>query len=564
MDNASSNTSKGGLDNGFGLAGSTVEQADISSYAGDIVDTTATPLKEGQYSSLAIPDPATLLYMFDPHMHPKGKVLLYEWQVELLENFATIKPSMLKPHKFCLCAANGSGKDAFIVAPFVVWFALSKVQSRTIITSSSGTQLTSQTETYIRTLCENVNLYFGEEIFRIRQRYIKCRLSGSEIRLFATDEAGKAEGYHPITPGSEMAIVVNEGKSVADEIHQALRRCTGYNYWIEVSTPGEPLGFFHSAFTNWKHTKRVTSYDCPRHLSLEDIEEDKRELGEHSAFFRSKHLALFTSLGGEVIIPAELVEQLFSNPPKYSLVGNWDIRVGIDLAAGGDENVLCFVKGNKVIKEVWFRETDTTATADRLERELNEMKIPMKSLYIFADDGGVGHSIIDMLVRKGWDINRILNQSIAINKKQFGNKGAENWYRCKRFFEEGLLDIRSLSKQTLEQIGSRRYKQGLTGARILLEKKKEAKANGRPSPDRADALMLSLTGLVIDDFLKAMSEDSTNPLVKDGERVLKTPEDVMEYYRESIQYGEFNGINVKKTRIGARRVFNSLKNAMGL
>src|SRR5690606_11698247 len=100
-----------------------------------------------------------------------------------------------------------------------------------------------------------------------------------------------------------------------------------------------------------------------------------------------------------------------------------------------------------------------------------------------------------MLVRRGWHINRVLNQSAAINKKNYGNKGAENWYRVKRIFEEGFFDVRSVSSITQEQLYNRRYKQALTGQRIFLESKKEAKANGRPSPDRADALILCFTGL---------------------------------------------------------------------
>lgn len=532
-------------------------------YAGDVVDPTATPIREA-FQRLEIDDPAMLINMFGDRMAPdRGDVILYKWQTELLEELAAAKPNALKPYKFCLCAANGSGKDAFIVAPFAIWFVLTKIQSRVILTSSSGTQLTSQTETYIKNLAESVNRFFGEEVFRIRQRYIKCRLSGSEIRMFATDEEGKAEGYHPIVPGAEMAIVVNEGKSVSEEIHRALRRCTGYNYWLEVSTPGEPHGFFHFAFNNWPNKKRVTSYDCPRHLSLEELEADKIELGEHSALFRSKHLALFTSIGGEVIIPHDLVLKVRSSPPKYS-IPSWPVRIGIDLAAGGDENCVTFVKGNRVLKEKFFTESDTTVTADRIERILLDEHIDKTHDYIYADDGGVGHSIIDMLKRRGWNIKRVLNQSTAINKKQFGNKGAENWYRIKRLFEELLIDITALSDKTIEQIGSRRYKQGLTGARIMLQKKSEAKSEGHPSPDRADALILAFTGLNIDDFLKARTSDTPNKIeVKEGDFVFPDAgEEYANWYRENVQYGSFNGVNVQRVLQSSGRVYNRLSDAM--
>jgi phage terminase large subunit len=550
---------------------------DLSNYSGDVVDPTATPIKESGWQVLDFADPAECFVFFNDNFSLQSANRLYKWQTELLEAMANVKPDSMAPLKICLRAANGSGKDSIIIAAFCVWFILSKIQARVIITSSSGTQLTGQTETSIRNLCESVNKMFGVEYIRVRQRYYKCRLSGSEIRLFATDEAGKAEGYHPIVPGAEMAIVISEGKTVTDLIHQALRRCTGYNYWLEVSTPGEPIGYFYKIASSWLDTElnnildtitkpgvyslRVTSYDCPRHLSLVDIEEDKLELGEHSAFFRSKHLALFTSLGGEVVIPAELVESLFNNPPKYSIIG-WETRIGLDLAAGGDENCVSFIKGNKFLKEVFFREFDTTITADRIEHILEENLIPKNHPHIYADDGGIGHSIIDMLKRKGWNIKRVLNQWAAINKKQYGNRGAENWYRCKRLFEENLLDITNLSQKTKEQIGSRRYKQGLTGARIILERKSEAKANGRPSPDRADAFMLALTGLTVDAFLKAKTSETKELKVNEGEQVMANNDEYEQYYRENVTYGTFNGINVNRVRGTGKRIFNSLRNAM--
>lgn len=530
-----------------------------SKYAGDLVDLTATAIR-GKYECLNYSDASDLLFVYDEQLI-KGGYRLYDWQLKLHIELAAAKPTFKKPHKFCLVAANGSGKDAIIAAPFAVWFALCKIQARVIITSSSGTQLTSQTEPAIRNLCEKINAFHGEEIFRIRQRYITCRLSGSEIRMFATDEAGKAEGYHPIIPGAEMAILVNEGKSVSEEIHGALRRCTGYNYWLEYSSPGEPTGFFYNAFKTWEHSLRVTSFDCPEHLSEAEREQDKIDLGEHSALYRSKHLALFTSLSGQVIITQELLDKLLLAPPHYDL-SSWPDRIGIDIAAGGDENCIIRTKGNKVTKEIAWREKDTTLTADRIDLELTKMNISKNHPHIYADDGGIGHAVIDMLMRKGWEIKRIMNQWPAIVKKNYGNRGAENWYRVNRILEELLFDISGLSTKALEQLTSRRYKQQLTGARIFLEAKKEAIAHGRPSPDRADAFILSLTGLTVDDFLGAKVADTKGNLVTTDEVVLKTAQEALNYYEENITYGLFNGIDVLKQRRTKGRIHSSLEAAM--
>ena len=543
-------------------------------YPGNLVD---DEIPEGGYQkcSLDFPNPFILLCFFDPAI-ANQLVTLHPWQMDDLKSLGSgapltcegedsqsreySRPTAHHPYKYCLIAANGSGKDKYILAPFAIWFTLTKIRSRCIITTSSGTQLTSQTEPYIKDLAEKVNAYFGQEIFRVRQRFIRCLLTGSEIRLFATDEAGKAEGYHPIDHDSEMAIIENEAKSVTEGIDQALRRCNGYNYWLKVSSAGEPKGHFYVAATRWRHVRRVTSYEC-LHISREEIKEDMEVDGKHSAFFRSKHLSLFTSIGGQVIIPLETVNYCLEFPPKEIYFP--ETRIGIDLAAGGAENALCFTKGNKCTKEIFFREKDTTLCASRIDSILKQNNIPKTHQHIYADDGGVGRAIIDMLIKMGWHINRVMNQWAALgNRKQYGNRGAENWYRIARIIEEKMFDLRGLSELTREQLYTRSYKQSLTGGKIYLQDKREAIAHGFPSPDRADAFILSLTGLTLDDFIRAQNEsikDDSKTLNKKKEQRFTSQEELLAYYEEKT----FSNYEEQQTKPSSgKRLYNSLRNAL--
>ncbi len=536
-------------------------------YAGDSQDEDTTPLKDTGFDKLEFLSPDELLSVYDVNIREQT-VVLHKWQREVSEELSSAKPTQLNPFKYILCACNGSGKDAFVIAPFAIWFALSKIQSRCIITSSSGVQLTSQTESYIVNLARKVNEFHGAEIFKIRQRYIKCRLSGSEIRLFATDEEGKAEGYHPLEPNSEMAIIINEGKSVSLEIYRALRRCTGYNYWIEVSTPGSPVGDFYTHFTTWSHCRRVDTYSCP-HLSKDELESDKLELGEHSALFRSKHLALFTSAEGDCIISKEVVDRGI----KYSRENNikptlqhWPIRVGIDLAAGGDENVGIAARGNTIIKKLCFREVDTTVTARRFDLWLtDELKLPKDHPHVYADDGGVGKSCIDQLNSNfGWNVARINNQSPASNKKLYINRGAENWYRVKRILEENLWFFRTedeLDSKFLQQLYTRYYKQQSTQGRIALESKPDAKANGRPSPDRADAFILAFTGLSVSDFMGEDKVNTDEPVKQkrmNGEQLEQWHDDTIVYKQYEEREQRHNRVSRGPMTVG--RLMNSKHN----
>lgn len=539
-------------------------------YAGDYIDESPILMSpDGKYKTLPFLLSAQIAATFydtirEQTLDDTGKPMaLHPWQLDASKELCNPvkKPTSQHPLKYALVASNGSGKDQFVIAPFAIFFIGSKIRSRVILTSSSGTQLTSQTENYIKDLALKINETAGEEVFRVRQRYIKCRWTGSEIRMFATDEEGKAEGYHPLDPGAEMCIIVNEGKSVTEEIHKALKRCSGFNYWLEVSSPGEPKGFLYHAFTTWSLARRVTSYDCP-HISISEIEDDKVLYGESSAYFRSKHLALFTSIGGNTIIPLEIINRLLENPPSFKLVGaKWVKRIGIDLSAGRDE--LCFSEstGNKQTFELTWKETDTTISADKIISLLKQRGIPKDYEFIFADDGGVGHAIIDMLVKRGWNIKRIHNQSPAINKRQFGNRGAEAYDRVKRLFEESLFDPTGMSEKCIAQLTNRKIKEKLEGAKVFLQSKKDAKAHGFESPDRADAFILSLTGLSIEDFLE--SAKTEQPL-SEGAKVISTKlrsDEVQDYWREKETYKDYNEAADKVT--SSTRVHGSLHHAMG-
>ena len=469
--------------------------------------------KPDEYQPLEFEDGSELVSFFDSHIN-SGEVTLHPWQIEVNEELARAKPTAKHPHRFCLCAANGSGKDLFVIAPFSIWFILTKVEALVVITSASGVQLTNQTESYIRALANKVNAFYkatyGQDVIKINQRYFKCLLTGSEIKMFATDEEGRAEGYHPIRPNAEMAIIVNEAKSVGPEIFRALRRCTGYNYWLNVSTPGLiPAGDFYRSWLNWPNKRRVTKYDCPHH-SDDDFEQDKRELGEHSALFRSKWLALFTTVDGDTIIPSGAIEKLkdkIRGQRMYHMCTHWPVRVGIDLAAGGDEVVVTYFVGNRQLGMWHWREKDTTKTVDEIDRILRyEIKVKQDHPYIFADDGGIGRAMIDMLKRMGWiNIRRILNQSQAKNKKMYRNRGAEIWYNFRRLVEEGIIWL--IDDETLwSQISTRRYKKISEGSavdKVQLESKLAAKAEGLPSPDRADATVLALCGVTYNSFYDA-------------------------------------------------------------
>lgn len=443
---------------------------------------------------ICFPSPLHMLAVLRPDLIP------YLWQSEELLHLGGFldlpdlskqeKPTPERPYFLCLPAANGSGKDLVIIASFAVWFALKGLHNYCFITSASDEQIKSQTNPHIRDLCAAANQKFGN-IFRSVEKYHVCTQTASEIKLYVTDEEGRAEGYHPRFKG-EMAMIFNEAKSI--QLWDAFARCTGYSYWLEVSSPGGKSGhFYESSIEAISYPRRpqlgkyylrhVSAYDCP-HIPRSHIEMQKRRRTKE--WFDSSVLALFSDYGQSNVIK----EDLWKSANTIEYVTDTSYGIGGDLAAGGDECSFYLRKGPRVIDEMHFRQTDTTITAEIFDAKFSYVKSE-PSLIVTMDDGGVGHAIIDNLVRLGWVINRRHNQSAANNKKEFVNLGAEMYFHLARLLASHLVTNHADPKLK-NQICSR-LADNLSGGRFRLEPKKDHIAREHSSPDRADAYVLAFS-----------------------------------------------------------------------
>lgn len=484
-------------------------KASSSPYVSDISSPASTAdgaCESGVFDAmLALRSPFDFLCFFDEEIN-SGRVVLYPWQLEILEEF--VKENFTKDHPYegAKACCNGSGKDKYIIAPFAVWFLCTKKKSRTIITTASGNQLTTQTEPYIRQLCEKVNSFFGKEFIEIKQRHMYCPETKSEICLFATDEGYKAEGFHPWEPDSEMALIINEAKGVLPEIFEALERCTGYNYNLMVSSPGQCTGNFYNYYlSNIPRTHKITAFMCP-HIPKDTIEKTATLYGKDSALYRSKILAEFTNYGGMTVISEDDYMNCLKNKDFQELKKE-DLYAGLDSAKGGDETVLSVWRGNRQISIEHFQCRDITVEADILVELFRKYKLRGEN--INSDDGGIGGGLNDILHRKGFYVNRVLNQSSALDTSAFQNRGAELYFAVNRLLQEKIIMPLGDERQK-QQLLSRKYKKSEALGKICLQSKKEARSEGQHSPDRADAMVLALAGKSIYDFLGGQKSSKTD------------------------------------------------------
>ncbi len=403
------------------------------------------------------------------------KMPLYGWQEAILTDLD-------QPGAYSLRAANESGKTSTIFLPFILWFLT--VFPRGTIVSTAGVYRQVRTQLFpkIRQLvpgfqgweCGEATLYNGR--------------GGSAIGFRATD-AGKFEGYHG-SPSEPLAILVDEAKTVADDIFTAVARCRP-QWLLMASSPGESHGEFYRSQTSQRQfykCYKVTAYDCP-HISAAQIERDIAKWGKDHWLVRSMIFAEFTRSeeAGAVVQLSDAERAIFA-PPEF--VPDDSVSAFCDFAAGGDENVVAVRRGNRVRVIAAWRERNTMAARDTFAGIFErEGLLPGQ---IAGDNGGLGTAMIDALAEVGWPISRFNFGAQAYDDSQFANRSAEIWNEFSADVRRGKWIIEDATDSTaddlLAQLSGRKSRRDSKG-RLALESKEDMKGRGLTSPDRADAVI---------------------------------------------------------------------------
>jgi len=457
-----------------------------------------------------IPTPVHLLMILDDDIS-SGRHHLHPWQIEFMLDFAYEGHTKDNPFYAAVQAANGSGKDKYVVAACAVWLCMRYSKARAVTTNGSGAQLDSQTEHYINDLCESANLKWAggkELIWKCTYRYYECIPTKSPITLFATDEPNKAEGYHPLKAGGKMAIFASEAKAIPDEIFGALTRCKGFTHRIDVSSPGLPIGYFHTQCTNSVNRRtfdsitdkspgstilyHITAFDCS-HISEQEIKDfaDKCPSGVNDPLYISGVLAQFTTTDEMVVIPYAFIMWGYKDAPKkVEWIQEPFNKGGLDLSDGGAETCLVVRNGNRHLRTIPFKFQDTQDTIHFLEDKFGENALTHRDALVFSDCCGIGKPMLDQLKSRGWSNMRYVDsRHKSSDKKVYFNRGTELFFNIRLLLERKELIV-EYDKLLCSQLSGRYYKLRDGTVRQLLTKL-EQKSRGYPSPDRADAFNLA-------------------------------------------------------------------------
>jgi hypothetical protein len=406
---------------------------------------------------------------------------LYDWQRKVLRD--------LEPRdcRVALRAANGSGKTSTVISAILIWHALVYPRSIAVTTAGVFRQVESQLWPSLRN--HIAKLGGAWEVTSGEIRYLHPNGNTSRIIGYSATDPGRAEGwhaedheYHP------LLMVVDEAKTVADPLFEAISRCQPTRLLI-ASSPGGTSGAFYRAFTKeanmWsKHA--VTAFDCP-HITQTQIDEVIQRYGEKHPLTRSMIYGEFVDIGLEsLVINLTQLQNCHNTPPRFKP----GVRIaGVDFAAGGDQNVICISDGNKILPMIAWREKDTMAAVGRFIVEFKKAGLEANNIY--ADASGMGMVMCDALAESGWVVNRVNFGGTAYDNNAYTNRSAEMWYGMAKKIEDAEI-ILPEDEDLTAQLTCRRTITNSKG-KLGVESKDSMRARGIASPDRADALALCLS-----------------------------------------------------------------------
>jgi len=408
---------------------------------------------------------------------------LYDWQRKVLRDLEA------KDCRVALRAANGSGKTSTVISAILIWHALVYPRSIAVTTAGVFRQVESQLWPSLRN--HIAKLGGAWEVTSGEIRYLHSNGNTSRIIGYSATDPGRAEGwhaedheYHP------LLMVVDEAKTVADPLFEAISRCQPTRLLI-ASSPGGTSGAFYRAFTKeanmWsKHA--VTAFDCP-HITQKQIDEITQRYGEKHPLTRSMIYGEFVDIGAEsLVINLNQLQNCYNAPPRFKP----GVRTaGVDFAAGGDQNVICISDGNKILPMIAWREKDTMAAVGRFIVEFKKAGLEANNIY--ADASGMGMVMCDALAESGWAVNRVNFGATAYDNNAYTNRSAEMWYNMAKKIEDAEIILPEDDEDLTAQLTCRRTITNSKG-KLGVESKDSMRARGIASPDRADALALCVSG----------------------------------------------------------------------
>ncbi len=340
-------------------------------------------------------------------------------------------------------------------------------------------------------------------------RETALRLADDRFALgLTTDEADRFQGFH----SPHVLVVVDEASGVNEEIFQAIQGVlTGEEArLLLIGNPLHARGTFYESHrsSTWQGFC-ISAFDTPNlcgstieMLADPAIREVRasvpglvtrrwvwdryQDWGADSPMYQTRVLGEFPDFATDALIPLSWIRDAMARSLE-EVSGAGPVVLGADIARFGDcESAVCVRQGARVLALRCWRGADLMETARRIAGMAQEWG----ARQVLVDGVGLGGGVVDRLRELGAPGLQEVNVGRAPrNSERFCMLRDELFFGLRDRLRAGDLCLPN-DAVLAEQLASLTYRITPRGQQTV-GSKGEMREQGLPSPDRADALVLS-------------------------------------------------------------------------
>jgi phage terminase large subunit len=426
-------------------------------------------------------------YKDEPNQFVKDVLSVHpdEWQAEFLSHIAGGE------RKISVRSGHGTGKST-AASWAMVWYLTTRFPCKIVVTAPTSSQLFDALFAELKSWIRNLPPYVGE-LFEVTSDRVVLKAAPSEAFISARTARAETPEALAGVHSQNVLLVCDEASGIDEKVFEAASgSMSGHSATtVLLGNPTRSSGLFydthHRVKADWK-TMHVSCLKSPR-VSDEFVREMEVKYGAESNQFRVRVLGEFPLKEDNTVISADTVQSaqkrdIESDPDTVPI---W----GLDVARfGADSSVLAIRHGNAITELISWKGLSLMELTGRVVDKFNNLIPRQRPTEILVDSIGLGAGVVDRLQELDLPVRGINVGEASSMSGTYLNLRAELWFKLKDWLAAKDCKL-PVDSALFSELVSPRY-QFTSSGKMKIESKDEMRKRGLPSPDKADAICLTL------------------------------------------------------------------------
>lgn len=421
------------------------------------------------------------------------------WQAELLGDITTHlsnPKTRYMPFNVARASGHGIGKSA-LIGMIVNWAMATCDDCKVVITANTDTQLRTKTAPEVG---KWQRLSITRDWFDVNITSIASK-DKTHSTTWRTDFVPWSEhnteafaGLH--NQGKRIVLIFDEASAIADKVWEvaegALTDEETEIIWIAFGNPTRNVGRFRECFRRFRHRWNCKQIDSRtvEGTNKQQIQKWAEDYGEDSDFFKVRVRGIFPSMSARQFISESDVEAAYGRNLQENQYAFAPKIISVDPAWEGDDEFVIGIRQGLAFRilDTFSKNDNDLIAANRIARWEDDENADA----VFVDAGfGTGIVSAGQGLGRDWTLVWFSGKS---NDAGCFNKRAEMWKAARDWLKNGgAIPPDPVLRDELQapELVPR------ADGKIQIESKKDMKARGVPSPNRADALVISFAYPVV-------------------------------------------------------------------